>query len=119
MTITGNALDIIYDNLDKKYSFSQTFESIVTSRVEGKDGSGALLLSDIVWFSDGSNKNEGAVLAYMEWDPWQNFLYQKGSILQSFKQKSLPLELILQRKFAVGLKDKSKGKYFLWQSGCH
>lgn len=48
MTITGNALGIIYDHLDKKYSFSQSFESIITSRVEGKDGSGALLLSDIV-----------------------------------------------------------------------
>lgn len=38
--------------MDKIYSSSQSFESIITDREEWKDGGDTLLLSDIVWFTD-------------------------------------------------------------------
>lgn len=48
-------LDIIHDHVDKR-----SLELIITSREEWKDDGDTLLLSDIIWFTDGSQTKDGA-----------------------------------------------------------
>lgn len=49
-------LDIIHDHVDKR-----SLELIITSREEWKDDGDTLLLSDILWFTDGSQTKDGIV----------------------------------------------------------
>ncbi len=52
-------LDMISDNMAKRYSFSRSFQVVIPDRLEWQEGEGSLCSSDLLWFTDGSKTGEG------------------------------------------------------------
>lgn len=79
--ITGRVcLDIIHDHVDKR-----SFELIITSREEFKDGSDIFLPSDGLWFTDDSKTKDGTGAGIHGIRFVEDFLISMGKHLTVFQ----------------------------------